>query len=412
MTDASTHQPTIVCIASFFKGNEFLRECKRQGARAVLLTREKMLKEDWARDCLEDLIATPDRNGSYELYAEAATHVARHARVTRVVALEEYDVLTAARVREELGLPGTGATVARRFHDKLLMRSRAREAGVLVPDFVHLLNAVEVSEFLRRAPAPWLLKPRSGASAMGMRLLLEESEVWDALAELDARPNPHERAPQHLLEAFVPGDVYHVDSLAAAGRVLFANVGRYGAPPFDVAHYGGVSTSHTPRRGSAEERNLLAANKRVLAALGFESGTTHAEFIRGAADGRFYFLEAAARVGGAHTAETVEAATGVNLWREWARIELATEDEPYELPHARRDYAGIAVSLARQEWPDTSAYDDPEIVFRVRKPWHVGLVVRSADYARAVELLENYRRRFAQDFLAVAPPEETPEQHL
>jgi hypothetical protein len=100
------------------------------------------------------------------------------------------------------------------------------------------------------------------------------------------------------------------------------------------------------------------------------------------------------------------------LKEDWARIELATEDEPYELPPARRDYAGIAVSLARQEWPDTSAYDDPEIVFRVRKPWHVGLVVRSADYARMFKLLENYRRRFAQDFLAVAPPEETPEQHL
>ena len=412
MTDASTARPTIVCIASFFKGNEFLRECKRGGARVVLLTREKLLQEPWARDALEDLVAIPDRSGSFDAYAEAATFVARRARVTRVVALEEYDVLTAARVREELALPGTCETVARRFHDKLSMRVRAREAGLLVPDFVHLLNAEEVADFLRCTPAPWLLKPRSGASAMGMRLLLEESEVWDALAELDARPNPHERAPQHLLEAFVPGDVYHVDSLVAAGRVLFANVGLYGAPPFDVAHHGGVSTSHTPRRGSAEERSLLAANKKVLAALGFLEGTTHAEFIRGAEDGRFYFLEAAARVGGAHTAETVEAATGINLWREWARIELATREQPYAPPPARRDYAGIAVSLARQEWPDTSPYDDPEIVFRVRKPWHVGLVVRSPDYERTVELLEEYRRRFAEDFLAVAPPEETPEQHL
>jgi biotin carboxylase len=412
MTHAATRQPTIVCIASFFKGNEFLRECRRGGARVVLLTRGKMLKEAWARDSIDDIIATPDRNGGYELYAEAAVHVARGARVSRVVALEEYDVLTAARVREELALPGMSATAARRFHDKLSMRVRARAAGVLVPDFVHLLNAEEVAEFLGRTPAPWLLKPRSGASAMGMRLLLDEGKVWEAAAELDARAGAREGAPQHLLEAFVPGDVYHVDSLVAAGRVLFASVGRYGAPPFEVAHHGGVSTSHTVRRGSEEERRLLAANRKVLAALGFEAGTTHAEFIRGAEDGRFYFLEAAARVGGAHTAETVEAATGVNLWREWARIELATEEHPYEPPAARRDYAGICVSLARQEWPDTSPYNDPEIVFRVRKPWHVGLVVRAPSYARTVGLLEDYGRRFAEDFLAVAPPEATPEQHL
>jgi biotin carboxylase len=179
-----------------------------------------------------------------------------------------------------------------------------------------------------------------------------------------------------------------------------------------VAHRGGVSTSHTLRRGSALERRLLAFNRKLLAGLGFGSGTTHAEFIHAAEDGELYFLEAAARVGGAYTVETVEAATGVNLWREWARVELATPERPYAPPPVRRDYGGVAVSLARQERPDTSTYDDPEVVFRVDKPHHVGLVVRSPKYARVETLLEDYRRRFAADFLAVAPAEERPGQHL
>jgi biotin carboxylase len=332
--------------------------------------------------------------------------------VSRIVALEEYDVLTAALVREELGLPGMGSTVARRFQDKLSMRVRARETGTRVPDFVRLLNGEEVAEFLKRVPPPWLLKPRTGASAMGMKLLKEEGEVWRAAAELDARAEPRERAPRYLLERFVRGGVYHVDSLVSRGRVGFTYAARYGAPPLDVAHRGGVSTSHTLRRGSREERSLLAANRRVLAGLGFESGVTHAEFIVGEEDGQVYFLEAAARVGGAYTAEEVEAATGVNLWREWARIELATSERPYEPPATRRDYAGLCISLARQEWPDTDAYDDPEIAFRVSKPHHAGLVVRSAEYARTAALVEDYRSRFAQDFLAVAPPEERPSQHL
>ena len=76
-------------------------------------------------------------------------------------------------------------------------------------------------------------------------------------------------------------------------------------------------------------------------------------------DGEFYFLEVAARVGGAHIAETLEAARGHNLWREWARIEVAGERGVYEVPPHREDYAGICISLARQEWPDTSGYDDP-----------------------------------------------------
>jgi hypothetical protein len=72
----------------------------------------------------------------------------------------------------------------------------------------------------------------------------------------------------------------------------------------------------------------------------------------------------------------------------------------------RREYAGLALSLARQERPDTSAYDDPEIVFRVDRPHHVGLVVRSPDLGRVRELLDSYAERFTRDFSAYVPPPE------
>jgi biotin carboxylase len=369
----------VLCLASFFKGNEFLRECRRRRARVVLLTRGKLLGEAWAREALEDLVAVTDPRGGADSYLEAAVHVARRRRVRRVVALEEYDVLTA-------GLDG--------------------------PDFVHLLNGEEVERFLRRAPGPWVLKPRTGASAMGIRILRDAGEVWRVAAELDRRPEARERAPHHLLETYVEGAVYHVDSVTAGGRLLFACVSRYGSPPRCATSSGGVSTSRTVRRNTAEERLLLAANRKLLKWFGLRDGVTHAEFIRGEQNGRIHLLEVAARVGGAHTAELVEAATGVNLWREWARVETATEARPYEPPAARADYGGVAVSLARQECPDTSPYDDPEIVFRVNKPWHAGLVVSSQNYDRVAALLADYERRFAADFLAVAPPEETPEQHL
>ena len=407
MSEPGQRGPTLLCVASFFKGNEFLRECRRRGGRAVLLTREKLLGADWARDSLDDVIAIPAHEGP-DFYLHAASHAARRWRVGRVVALEEYDVVTAARVREHLALPGTGSTAARNFHDKLAMRFAAHAAGLAVPEFAHLLNRERVAEFLARVPAPWMLKPRVGASAMGIRKLHAAEEVWRAWDALDA---DGERASQHLLERFVPGDVFHVDSLVSGGRVRFAHAGRYGVPPFEVAHGGGVSTTRTVRRGSAGERGLLAANRKLLRAFGLERGATHAEFIRGDG-GTFYFLEVAARVGGAYTVETVEAATGVNLWREWAAVETAAGESTYEPPPARADYAGLALSLARQERPDTAAYADEEIVFRVDKPWHVGLVVRSPDHARVEDLLGSYARRFAEDFTAVAPPEEGPTQHL
>ena len=75
----------------------------------------------------------------------------------------------------------------------------------------------------------------------------------------------------------------------------------------------------------------------------------------------------------------------------------------------RKEHAGIILSLARQEYPDTNAYDDPEIVYRVKKKHHAGLIVRAPKLERVSELLDDYGRRFAEDFVAVLPPMERPE---
>ena len=408
--------PTIICVASFFKGNDFIRECKRLGAAVVLLTREKLLDADWARESLDDLIAIPGKT-SVQSYLLAATCVARQRRVLRVVALEEYDIVTAAQIREHLCVSGMGTTTARCFQDKLAMRRKANENAIPQPKFVPLVNYEVLDEFMKQTSSPWMLKPRTGASSMGIKRIHDPDAVWRAITDLDARELFHERSAFHLLEQFIPGDVYHVDSLVAGSRVLFASVERYGAPPFEVSHFGGVPISYSVKHGSQEQRALLALNKKLLKGFGFEQGVTHAEFIRPAdlaqhESDQFIFLEVAARVGGAYTAETIEAATGINLWREWARIELATPERPYILPPVRKEYAGIAVSLARQENPCTCRYDDPDIVYRVRKPWHVGLIVRSPDQGRVISLLTEYARRFSEDFTAVAPAEERAEQHL
>jgi hypothetical protein len=176
----------------------------------------------------------------------------------------------------------------------------------------------------------------------------------------------------------------------------------------NVAQGGGIFTTFTVRRGSEDDSALRAINRDLIAALGLVRGVAHAEFIHAQADGHFYFLECAARVGGAYINEMVEAATGINLWREWARVEVAGGDGSYELPPVREEYAGVILSLARQDDPDTSAYNDPEIQLRIKKHHHAGLVLKSADAQRVPALLESYARRFADDFLAIEPPRDKP----
>jgi len=408
MSESQARPLTFVCLASYFKGAEFIRECKRQGARVILVTREKILQEDWPRESLDDIIAVPNDAGP-ELFLYVVSQIGRPQKIDRIIALEEFDVVTAGLIREHLCLDGMTSTQARIFRDKLSMRNRASAAGIRVPDFVHVLNYDELRDYMARVPSPWVLKPRSDVSAVGIKKLDDSEQVWRTIDALDARDNLRERSPFYLIERYVAGDVFHVDSLVNDGKVVFAGASAYGRPPMEVAHQGGVFITRTVKRGSEDERKLLKFNRKLISALGLSHGAAHAEFIKSAEDGEFYFLEIASRVGGAYIAESLEAASGINIWREWAKIEIARGAGSYKLPTQRKEYGGIVLSLARQEYPDTGAYTEDEIVYRVKKRHHVGLVVRAAKLERADELLNLYAHRFDEEFTAVAPPLERAE---
>jgi biotin carboxylase len=392
---------TFLCITTYEKGQEFMRECKRRGCRVILLTAEKLRGADWPRESLDDRFYLPEDIALADI-VQAVTHLARNQKIDRIVALDEYDMETAPTLREHLRIPGMGLTSMRYFRDKLAMRMKALDRGVRVPDFVPLVNHGDIRYYLEHVPGPWVLKPRQEASAIGIKKIHAAEELWPVLEQLGNKQS------SFLLEKFVPGEVYHVDSVVSESEVVFANVSKYGKPPMNVAQGGGVFTTFTVPRGSEEDARLRQINRDLIAALGLVRGVAHAEFIRAHADGEFYFLECAARVGGAYINEMVEAATGINLWREWARIEVAGGDGSYEIPPAREEYAGVILSLARQEDPDISGYSDPEVFLRIKKHHHAGLILRSGDAGRVPALLEDYARRFAEEFLAVEPPRDKP----
>jgi len=387
---------TFLCITTYEKGQELMRECKRQGCRVFLLTAETLRNADWPRESLDDAFYMPADLSVPEI-VKAVSYLAREKKIDRIVALDEFDMETAATLREHLRIPGMGLTTMRYFRDKLAMRMKALESGIRVPNFIPVLNHEDIRYYLDHVPGPWVLKPRSEASAIGIRKVDSAEDLWPVLESLG------DQQSSFLLEKFVPGDVYHVDSVVSEQEVVFSSVSRYGTPPMAVAQQGGIFTTYLLPDESQEAVSLRQGNRDLIKALGLVRGVSHAEFIQARSDRHFYFLECAARVGGAYICEMVEAATGINLWREWARIEIAGGKQPYHLPAARGDYAGIILSLARQEEPDTSGYKDPEIALRLKKRHHAGLVLRSHDPTRILSLLENYSQRFAEDFLAIEP---------
>ena len=394
MTQQGDRKTVMFCISTYEKGQAFLREAAALGCEVPLLTVHKLANADWPKDILAGF-HTMDEGLTPDQVLRFVMRMVKHLPIDRIVPLDEFDLEAAALLREHLRLRGMGQTLTRFFRDKLAMRTGARAAGIAVPDFCSVANHDDVWAFLQSTQGPWLLKPRWSASAIGIKKIENPNEIWPLLEQSG------DEATDHLLECFVPGEIFHVEGVTWNGKLLFTAPHKYGQPPMQTMHQGGVFTTRTIDRASEESRSLLHIHADMLLALGMQEGVTHSEFIRAHADGRFYFLETAARVGGAFIAEVVEYESNLNPWVEWARIEVAAaRKQQYELPEVRHDYAGSVICLARQDTPDTSAYTDPEIVYRLQKHHHAGLIVRSHSSQRIEELLREYSNRFLGDFYA------------
>lgn len=385
-----------LCISTYFKGEDFLKACKAQGNNVYLLTKKELEHEAWPHESIEEIFYIDEWND--EDVMNGIAYKFRSINFDRFVALDDFDVEKATMLREQFRMPGMGQTTGRYFRDKLAMRIQAQDSKINVPAFAALFNDDAVNLFADTVPAPWLIKPRSEASATGIKKIHSKDELWEVIHSLG------DDRYKYLVERFAPGDVYHVDSLNYNRKVLFTRVSQYLDTPFEVAHGGGIFRSHTVAFNLKDDKELKKMNKRVMKAFGMKDGASHTEFIKSHETGEYFFLETSSRVGGANLAEMVEASSQVNLWGEWAKIEDAVlKSYDYELPGVQDKYAGIVVSLSRFEHPDTSSFTDAEIVWRMNKPWHIGLIVAADTRERVLELLDQYTQRIANEFHASAP---------
>jgi hypothetical protein len=396
---------SFLCISFYYKGAEFLKGCKEAGNTVYLLTKQS-LEGKWPREYLDDIFFMDTEENSPENFSDMAKGLAwlmRSKKIDRIVALDDFDVEKAAFLREEFRIPGMGQTTARHFRDKLAMRVKAQGAGIPVPPFSALFHDDDINRFAETVPAPWIVKPRSEASATGMKKVHNAHELWEFIHGLgDLRH-------RYLVEQFKPGAVFHSDAISVDGKIIFCRISQYLDTPFEVAHGGGIFRSATVEFGGKDDKALQKLTARVMKAFGMQYSASHTEFIRSNDDGKFYFLETASRVGGAHLAELVETSSGLNLWYEWARLETAmASDTKYELPEVRKDYAGILISLTKFQHPDHGPFNAPEITWRLQKDHHIGMILKSNDRTRIINLLDEYAEIVFRDYHASAPVPDKP----
>lgn len=396
----------ILCVSRYFKGSELMKAADIEGHHIYLVTSTKLNEKPWPWDSLQEVFyLEEDEEGNWNMdhLIAGLAYQFRKIKFDIIISLDDFDVEIAAMLREYFRVPGMGDTTARYFRDKLAMRIKAKEENIPVPAFTSLFHDADIENFAKTVPAPWLIKPRGQASATGIQKIHSADDLWTALEKLG--PDRH----KYLLEKFAPGSVYHVDSLTYNGKVVFTKVSRYLDTPFEVAHGGGVFRSVTLEEGSADDLALRALNEKVMKAFGMEYSASHTEFIKGNDDGQYYFLETSSRVGGAHLSDMVEAATGINLWAEWAKIEVCSFlKKPYKLPKIKKKFGGIIVSLSRVPFPDTTSFTDKEIVWRLDKKDHIGFIVIADKAERVRELLDTYMYRIKEEFHASMPAPDRP----
>lgn len=399
---------TFICISNYFKGNDFLINMKQLGNKVFLITSEKLRDKPWAFDSIDEIFYMPGQDIDWDLdmLLHGVAGLMRKEKVDAIVALDDFDVEKATFLRENLRMAGMGQTTGRYFRDKLAMRVKAQSEGVPVPAFSALFNDDYINHFADTVSPPWVLKPRSEASASGIMKVHTKEELWQKIHELG------DNRIKYLVEQFKPGAVYHCDGLNFNGKVLFSITSQYLATPMEISQGGGIFRSATIPYNNADDKAIKKVNEQVMKAFGMKHGATHTEFIKCNEDGKIYFLETSSRVGGAHLAEMVEAASGINLWGEWAKIEDAlVRDETYKVQSPKKQYAGIVLTLSKYEHPDLSGFNDSEVCFRVPLEYHAGLIVKSDKHERVRELLDDYAERLVKDFAAVAQQQEVKKLH-
>ncbi|HMI07687.1 MAG TPA: ATP-grasp domain-containing protein [Flavobacterium sp.] len=390
---------TFVCVSNYFKGSDFLITLKNLGNTVFLITSEKLRNKPWPFDHIDEVfyMEGQDTEWNLEHLLLGVSNLMKSNQIDAVVALDDFDVEKATYLRENLRIDGMGQTTGRYFRDKLAMRMRAKSCGISNPQFCSLFNDHDINTFADTISPPWVLKPRSEASANGIIKVYDKESLWININEMG------NNRFKYLVEQFRPGDVYHCDSLILDGKIIFSITSRYLATPMEISQGGGIFRSANIPYDSEDDKAIKKVNEQVIKGFGLKHGAAHSEYIKCKDDGKIYFLETSSRVGGAHLAEMIAAASGINLWSEWAKIEDAlVKETKYKLPKIKKEYAGIVLTLSKFENPDLSSFSDDEVCFRVPLEYHAGLIVNSDKQEKVLELLDNYADRLVRDFATVA----------
>ena len=286
---------------------------------------------------LTDYLQVPKLLDEGDVVERVAAWV-RGKSIDRIESNWEVMVLTAARLRERLGIPGMSLDAVRGFRDKQLMKERVAAAGLRVPRAARVRTAAEACAAAEQFGYPLVIKPISGAGSADTYRVDDDQELTQTLART-------QHVQEASVEEFIGGEEFTFDSVCIDGSPAFINVAQYLPRPLIARSNEWISPVITTVRhlGQPALASGIDLGRKVLGGLGMGSGFTHMEWFK-KPDGEVVFGEIGCRPGGAHLVDQMNYTCDIDLFREWAR---AVCWKKFEAPTQRKYNVSIIFKRAQ-----------------------------------------------------------------
>lgn len=264
-----------------------------------------------ARSALSDYLQVRNLWDEEAIVAQVR-EMSRRLPLDRVECLWEPGMLLAARLREELDLPGLTVEQTIPFRDKERMKKMLDAAGVRTPRHRSASTEAEMRSAAEIVGYPLCVKPIAGAGSADTYRVDDEKELNRVIGLVG-------HVDEVSVEEFIEGEEYTFDTICADGEILYENIAWY-RPNVLIARSTEWISPQTMNLRDIEADFLAGGRemgRKVLEALGFETGFSHMEwFIK--PDGEAVFGEIGARPPGARSTEVMNYSNDIDVFTGWA----------------------------------------------------------------------------------------------
>jgi Carbamoyl-phosphate synthase L chain, ATP binding domain len=279
---------------------------------------------------------------------DAVRWIQQRIPVHALEATVEAHVMTAARVREACGIPGTSVHTTYLCRDKPAMKEALRAAGIPCARSTGASSGGEVRAFAQQVGYPLIIKPPEGAGASGTHRV----DGPDELDEVIARSHV-DHGVTVAVEEFVDGHEGFYDTITIDGEVAHEFVTHYYPNVLEAMRTRWISPQFvsTNRMDAPGYDELKAMGRAVVKALGISTSATHMEWFAGPKG--LMFSEIGCRPPGVRCWDLYSAGNDIDIYREWAMA--VVHGQRSQVP-SRRFAAGI-VALRPDQDGHISGYE-------------------------------------------------------